>query len=299
MRFKLSVILSIIFIQLTTIQLFDQKSTNKTPIREVLDSTLFRVIYKVNQQIQKDGVPAIITDTMALDIGENWSSYYFIGQIKVPSNRFLPRVTRYSSDREALEKRLTAKQEILEVRDLRLNTGESAKIFKNKNKKEIITIDQGPMTSVDKFALFRLTEVIPPQQWSINEDTLTVLNFVCRKATTFFRGRQYSAWFTLELPVNDGPWKFYGLPGMILKIEDAGRVFVFNAIGLQKMVNSEIAIDWDYRFVSGYLDCSIKQWQTFRQERFRYISIGFNDGDAVVYYRTKNPITYPEMEIDE
>jgi GLPGLI family protein len=299
MRFKLSVILSIIFIQLTTIQLFDQKSTNKTPIREVLDSTLFRVIYKVNQQIQKDGVPAIITDTMALDIGENWSSYYFIGQIKVPSNRFLPRVTRYSSDREALEKRLTAKQEILEVRDLRLNTGESAKIFKNKNKKEIITIDQGPMTSVDKFALFRLTEVIPPQQWSINEDTLTVLNFVCRKATTFFRGRQYSAWFTLELPVNDGPWKFYGLPGMILKIEDADRVFVFNAIGLQKMVNSEIAIDWDYRFVSGYLDCSIKQWQTFRQERFRYISIGFNDGDAVVYYRTKNPITYPEMEIDE
>lgn len=299
MRFKLSVILSIIFIPLAAIQLFDQKSTNKTPTREILDSTVFRVIYKVNQQVQKDGVPAIITDTMALDIGENWSSYYFIGQIKVPSNKFLPRVTRYSSDREALEKRLTAKQEILEVRDLRLNTGESAKIFKNKNKKEIITIDQGPMTSVDKFALFRLTEVIPPQQWSINEDTLTVLNFVCRKATTFFRGRQYSAWFTLELPVNDGPWKFYGLPGMILKIEDADRVFVFNAIGLQKMVNSEIAIDWDYRFVSGYLDCSIKQWQTFRQERFRYISIGFNDGDAVVYYRTKNPITYPEMEIDE
>lgn len=299
MKFKLSVILSIIFIQLTTIQLIAQKTTNKTHTREILDSGYLRVIYSVTQRAFRDNEPFIVTDTMALDIGQKWSSYYFIGQNKTFPNKVSPRVTRYSSNSEALEKRLTAKQEILEVRDLRLNMGESAKIFKNKKKREIITIDQGPMTFVDKFALFRLTEVVPPQQWSICEDTLTVLNFVCHKATTFFRGRQYSAWFTLELPVDDGPWKFYGLPGMILKIEDDDRVFVFNAIGLQKMVDSEIAIDWDYRFVSGYLDCSIKQWQTFRKERFRYISIGFNDGDAVVFYRTKNPVTYSEMEIYE
>lgn len=52
------------------------------------------------------------------------------------------------------------------------------------------------------------------------KDSLSILDYKCIKATTRFRGRDYTAWVTKELPINDGPWKFYGLPGLILQIED-------------------------------------------------------------------------------
>lgn len=34
-------------------------------------------------------------------------------------------------------------------------------------------------------------------------------------ATTQFRGLTYTAWFALDIPINEGPWKFHGLPGLI------------------------------------------------------------------------------------
>lgn len=45
-------------------------------------------------------------------------------------------------------------------------------------------------------------------------------SYNCQKATTQFGGRQWIALFTSDIPFQDGPYKFYGLPGLIIKIED-------------------------------------------------------------------------------
>ena len=42
-------------------------------------------------------------------------------------------------------------------------------------------------------------------------------------ATTEFGGRKWTAWFSTDLPFQDGPYKFYGLPGLIVKIEDEAK----------------------------------------------------------------------------
>lgn len=70
-----------------------------------------------------------------------------------------------------------------------------------------------------------------PIGWEIQEDTMSVLGYTCTKATCDFGGRSYMAWFTQAIPINDGPYKFYGLPGMILKIEVSEKLFQFQAIG--------------------------------------------------------------------
>lgn len=70
---------------------------------------------------------------------------------------------------------------------------------------------------------FITEEPLPPFQWNIWKETRKIGDFSCQKATTRFRGRDYIAWFTSEIPIRTGPWKFYGLPGLILEVYDTQR----------------------------------------------------------------------------
>jgi len=56
--------------------------------------------------------------------------------------------------------------------------------------------------------------------WKILPDQQKVGEFNAQKAVGNFAGRQWIAWFTTEIPIQDGPYKFNGLPGLIVKIED-------------------------------------------------------------------------------
>jgi hypothetical protein len=55
--------------------------------------------------------------------------------------------------------------------------------------------------------------------WTIAKDTMTILKQLCQSATTEFRGRKYVAYFSTEDRISNGPWKFGGLPGVILYIK--------------------------------------------------------------------------------
>jgi GLPGLI family protein len=77
------------------------------------------------------------------------------------------------------------------------------------------------------------TEALPVFDWEILTDTLTVMTYLCQKATCHFRGRDFVAWFTLDIPINNGPWKFGGLPGLILKVSDTEKRCDFECIGIE------------------------------------------------------------------
>ncbi len=61
--------------------------------------------------------------------------------------------------------------------------------------------------------------------WEITNETKESDGYVMQKATTTFRGRDYIAWFTKEIPIPMGPYKFYGLPGLILEIYDTDNIY--------------------------------------------------------------------------
>ena len=59
--------------------------------------------------------------------------------------------------------------------------------------------------------------------WKILSDKEKIGTYNTQKATTTFGGRTWNAWFTTDIPFQDGPYKFYGLPGLIVKIEDQDK----------------------------------------------------------------------------
>jgi GLPGLI family protein len=57
-------------------------------------------------------------------------------------------------------------------------------------------------------------------EWKILPEKEKVGEFNAQKATTDFAGRKWTAWFVADIPIQDGPYKFHGLPGLIVKLED-------------------------------------------------------------------------------
>ncbi|WP_055984848.1 GLPGLI family protein [Chryseobacterium sp. Leaf405] len=66
------------------------------------------------------------------------------------------------------------------------------------------------------------------------KDVETILGYSCNKATTIFNNRIYTAWYTKEIPISDGPYRFKGLSGLILEISDEKNYHSFKAIGIEK-----------------------------------------------------------------
>lgn len=63
--------------------------------------------------------------------------------------------------------------------------------------------------------------------WEILPDTKTLKGYETQKAKTLFGGREFTAWFTTEIPISDGPYKFNGLPGLILQLSDSKGHYIF------------------------------------------------------------------------
>ena len=74
-----------------------------------------------------------------------------------------------------------------------------------------------------------------PMNWKILPDKKTISKFEVQKATLDFGGRSWTAWFTQEIPFQDGPYKFHGLPGLILEMEDFTGTHLYKFAGSKKL----------------------------------------------------------------
>lgn len=101
---------------------------------------------------------------------------------------------------------------------------------------------EGKVTETAYFEMqdWRYEEEWEKPEWEISDESKEIIGYQCFKATTDYRGRRWTAWFTPEIPVQDGPWKLCGLPGLILEASDNHREFHFIANGLMQTGISEV-----------------------------------------------------------
>ncbi|WP_160139212.1 GLPGLI family protein [Chryseobacterium sp. c4a] len=81
--------------------------------------------------------------------------------------------------------------------------------------------------------VYKLTD--PAQlDWKIEKEVAKKYGYNCQKATLNYKGRDWEAWFTQDIPLQEGPYVFKGLPGLIVEMEDKSNSYKFSFSGLKK-----------------------------------------------------------------
>lgn len=101
-----------------------------------------------------------------------------------------------------------------------------------------ITLRQTKVGALDAFTA---SDTWLEIDWKIGNNKKKIKGLECRKATGHFRGRTYTAWFAEMIPVPYGPWKLFGLPGLIVAAYDKEKIFNIEII-TAPVVDSLVAI---------------------------------------------------------
>lgn len=85
------------------------------------------------------------------------------------------------------------------------------------------------------FNNYLVEEDAPKINWKITKDTASFSGVKCQKATVYFKGRNWIAWYAQELPFQSGPWKLNGLPGLIIEAYDEKKEVLFQFAGIENV----------------------------------------------------------------
>ena len=170
----------------------------------------YRFVYEYKMKPDANKKDSIITDYMNLDTDGKKS--YFYNSAKY--------------DRDSAYAATKSYQDLLLAKSYDQNL--SYIVEKDYSKKMV--------NFYDKFKTVNL--LVPDNEtpkWNIEKEFLKINNINCQKATANYKGRIWEAWFSKDYPVNDGPYKFSGLPGLVVSIKDSENDHVFNLIQIKKI----------------------------------------------------------------
>ncbi len=261
--------------------------------QKVLDSATLKCAYIFSKKKEGTEKP-YRTDTMILDIGSKVSRFYDPARISRDS---LLSDKMKNMGTESIKSVSVYKGE--KAKDLAnmpgtiaspSNEGESYQIYKDKSSKKITVIDK-VAASGDKFSY---EDEIGTLEWQITNITDTIQSYACQKATVHFRGRDYTAWFAPDIPVSDGPWKFAGLPGLILKVEDSHQLFVFSLIGLQQLNPLQPILTDDPKKT---IKCTRAEFEKQKKKQGAGMQINTNGGNVIIS-DLPGVVLYTPMEVE-
>lgn len=71
--------------------------------------------------------------------------------------------------------------------------------------------------------------------WQFSPETSVIAGYAVQKAETEMYGRKWTAWFAPKIMIQDGPYKFHGLPGLIVKITDESEDFDYQLFAVKDL----------------------------------------------------------------
>lgn len=195
----------------------DQKRTYEGEKQDIIDTCTLNIQYRMSSVEDTNHPKKKRENFMLLQIGKHLSKFSDFFRLKTNSLS-----TIYAEQKmdevEALNRLIPIQKDC-----------ETFNIFKDYPNNNITVTDYMPMGGMYKYK----EDKIKPN-WIIDKDTQTICGYLCKKAATTFRGRNYTAWYTEQIPISDGPWKFWGLPGLILKVVDEKNEYEFTCAAIER-----------------------------------------------------------------
>ena len=193
------------------------------------DTTTYSCKYRFIKQIDPKNLKSKFDDVMILTISKSRSTYY--SYLKHYGNRL----------KQADQEKITNENNQAGIVSIDGNSNTVGKYF-TLNESEIIEIDfiRKNVSFTDQLinTQYGYNEPLERPRWKIENESKVILNQQCQKATTFFKGRNYIAWFTTSIPYQMGPWLLNGLPGLIIRVNSDDNQFEFECIELNTNVSS-------------------------------------------------------------
>lgn len=180
-----------------------------------------RIVYEYKFRPDSTKTDSIKTEWMYLDITKKGSKYYS--------------KTAFESDSivyESIKKQLASGTGNISVNRQRGGEGVKYEVEKTYPEYKITLVSA---IGNDYYKVSEDRKV----NWKIQPDKKQIGEFGAQKATTDFAGRSWVAWFTTDVPVQDGPYKFSGLPGLIVEISDETGSHKMELKGIKKIAETK------------------------------------------------------------
>ncbi|MGR3855208.1 GLPGLI family protein [Chryseobacterium indologenes] len=211
-----------------------------------------RFVYQVTMKPDAENKTDIKTENAYLDISPEKSVFYSENRIKrdsIMQKAFQSGGGRVSINRDQMEG---------------LRTNISYSIEKDKTNQKTYFKDR---IGRDIYSY----EEDRPLNWKIEPETRKIGEYKVQKAETDFGGRKWTAWFTTDLPYQDGPYKFGGLPGLIVKVEDDKGDYSFDLMKNYKIAEFPTLNQFGNTLKVKRTDY-IKQQQKFKADPMSFMS---------------------------
>jgi len=124
---------------------------------------------------------------------------------------------------------------------------------------------------------FFVGEPLNQFKWKLTGNSKTILKYNCQEATTNYRGRDYIAYFTTKIPFKAAPWKFHGLPGVMLAVKTSDDHIKIQARTLQIKPFSQV-IENPFSNINEFItweefeNLYVKSWEKFKRKFVSQVS---------------------------
>lgn len=189
----------------------------------IVDKASYKALYNLTYLKDSTNIQKKSSEKMVLLLGKKHTLF------QSENDRFNDSLNDHLSN----NKKYDAQTAVNMALSLKKNTIFKFKIVKSLNK--FIVIDK---IFSDKFYYKEQQNL----NWVITDETKQINSYLCQKATTSYAGRNYIAWFTNSIPINEGPYKFSGLPGLIIEIHDTRMHYHFELLSLEEY-NTNFMVD--------------------------------------------------------
>lgn len=215
-------------IALTSVAVSTPKKSRQANRKEVTNAEIKVGYNYLSKYLKGDGTPTEKTIPMVLLANSSESKFYS------PKTEWLDSL-KSTPEGRALEKQLfnAAVMEYTKTKNNdamnKMTYQTQMYVFKNHNDSMTTVYD---VIGLGEYGV--CTELFSELNWVVGDSIKMVLGYECISATADYHGRCWTAWFTPEIPVNEGPWKLAGLPGLILEASDSTGQHSFIAEGIEQ-----------------------------------------------------------------